>query len=368
MVEMHGRSATRVAFRRIGIALSILGTALMAGFGGEAQRLTSLDQAAAQSKPASSKPECPQRWQRDLSPAIRAASFWDADRGIIGTASPVEGPPAKVSQTADGAATFSKIAEFPNAQIDWLETAGDTDAWAVLCEGAQPGRARFVHSADSGQTWVTMPLRVTLSDGRVERLGGKFTSPSFSTPADGVASIYDAGFYRLLVTRDGGRSWIRRRGPPCFDGMRASSVRPGVIRVLCIGEGSTGGQGRWVYASRDDGRTWRELVGVAVFEPCERGICEHGYPGSFSFAPDGTGLITSSAGAAVSISTNGGRRWRDVSIDRRNLIGETAAEMISANDAFALYPYAPRRPKLFMTYDRGASWSIAHSFRRQAGD
>jgi photosystem II stability/assembly factor-like uncharacterized protein len=306
---------------------------------------------------------CAQDRYRDQTREVSAISFWDSERAVVGENARIGGPPAPISLSEDGGRTFTRVAEFADADVDWLETAGELDAWAVLCEGGRLGIPRLVHSADAGTTWETVPLVIRRADGSAIPIAGEFIGPSFSTPADGVATQHVDGAYPLLITADGGRSWIRRAGPPCYDGMVASSVRPGVIQVLCKGEGSTGGQGRWIYASRDNGRTWEERVGVAVFDPCQRGMCEYGYPAGLSYAPDGTGLFTNTGRESLSVTTNGGRRWRDVSVRRRNLVGAIATGIVSRQHIYAIYRYAPRHPTLFVTHNGGRKWVATHRWR-----
>jgi photosystem II stability/assembly factor-like uncharacterized protein len=184
--------------------------------------------------------------------------FWDRDHGlVIGDAS--DGRLA-ILATTNGGRTWDRIpserlpAANPGegsfaASGGCLRTGPGGKAWVVM---SNPGQARLLATGDYGKTWsvtvLPLPVREAVGPAAVHFrdaqhgviLGGS-TSPE---PGDPLGA--------LLVTSDGGKTWIARSRPPLPKSVYGGGYVPGQPAGRIVAVGPDG-----IAFSGDDGLTWQ---------------------------------------------------------------------------------------------------------------
>lgn len=265
-------------------------------------------------------------------PALDAITFASAARGWAAG-------PGKILGTADGGATWRPEYSGP-ARLYQVDFTDASHGWAV-------GSSELLATSDGGRTWtprtepcglidsvhfVTPALGYAVSGAHQVRLDSG-TPVATGSGARGGSGTADGG--RLLVTRDGGRTWYPLPGTParvqsaCFtspshgyigtpgqvwrtaDGgahwsssftePATASMAPDATALQCAGPaawalflGAGGAMGREPYLAytSPDGRNWHLLFGEprteSVIRPGLRVPAGPGsYPGPFSaIAPD----------------------------------------------------------------------------------
>lgn len=222
--------------------------------------------------------------------AVNRRTAWVAGGSLT------EGGPGRVFRTTDGGRTWADVSppETDGLMFRDVEARGKGEA-VVLAIG--PGEAsRIYRTTDAGQTWETAFVNddpAAFYDCLAFYPGGR-RGLAVSDPVDGK--------FRILATRDAGRSWsvLPAEGmpeAPTEFGFAASGdclVTTGRTAYL----GSGGGDSR-VFRSDDLGRTWTasastipagEAAGVfgLAFRTPERGVA---VGGDFAEPADGTDAV-----------------------------------------------------------------------------
>ena len=174
----------------------------------------------------------------------------------------------------------------------------------------------LIESRDAGRTWRPVSL-LGKADFHVLEAAGERVY--------GFGSDWQTREQRLLVSRDGGRSWQQRPAPEALVALAVDPDAP--EHVVASGE-------RRLYVSTDGGATWRSLSEGA-------GLLEW---------PSSRRLYRVALEGAVSVSGDGGKRWRRAGA----VEGEPAAFLA---DASGLY-VALHDGTIMRSTDGGASWRV----------
>jgi photosystem II stability/assembly factor-like uncharacterized protein len=235
----------------------------------------------------------------------------------------------------------------------------------------------LARTGDGGKTW------------HVVQKGQRLVSLRFLTTRRGFA-LSDRG--RLLVTKDGGRSWAvlraaawtfafanarngwlaganglyrttdgartwRRLRSPCprlaeyVGGLSFVDAHRGF--VVCGGQPATIMQAKYVYASTDGGTTWRLRTCVHFVQSsrCPGRIEADGHASGLDFRDLREGLLVTARGG-IARSEDGGRRWKNTLFtDDEDTVMSTS--WASATTVYALLYH---RAKLLRSDDAGRHW------------
>jgi photosystem II stability/assembly factor-like uncharacterized protein len=267
---------------------------------------------------------------RRLEPQTLA--FWDARHGLVaGFEIRADGNRgrAAVRLTSDGGRTWRTVRR-GLGPYGLAVVRGGRVGWIAL-----PGA--LLRTRDRGRTWST------LSRARVSQ-------PTFATPTDGWAI---AGG-RVVATRDGGVSWRPLRHP-C--GTVARYVPPQLALAtpshgwtLCLSVPGTGNQLKALYETRDGGRSWRRRRG---------NVPASGYAAGISFLANGHGWLPEARGSFYE-TRDGGTRWRPLPISSPEVVEAHAAQLLTDRVGLAIFVYRPVR--LALTQDGGRSWRTVTRF------
>ncbi len=275
--------------------------------------------------------------------------FWNAHDGLFAAD---ECPRATVAcnrgvieLTTDGGRTYHVV----------FRTPGTLDLQTVGSEGA-------IASTATGKAWRT------LNRGRTwQRFYSRFTV-DWLNPLVGVRFhsyvAHNHAALAMFVTRDGGRTWQRRRGP-CnkTDAAMSASVdfvTPKLWWIVCEGEGGAGNEDKAIYRTVDGGRTWE--AGASATIGRERGgISSYGYPDGLAFAPDGWGLLTESRGTLY-VSRDGGTHFHaEPNVARPEVDFAGGAAAFSGGIGYVFLGEAD--PRLLRTHDYGRTWQVVRRWR-----
>ena len=210
-------------------------------------------------------------------------------------------------QTADGRPLG------PQKDSDWLRFRDwkfhPTDPNTIYLShhdaGAKHGGGGFLTSRDGGKTWTeNTPPPLLTEDSPV--IGGIDIGVTAQRP-DWVYLACQVGArsrLRMVKSEDAGRTWTeikQQRGGPNDFSKNFLAVSPADPQVLYIGEVYT-------YKSSDGGATWKKISKHQNNE-------EYTHVDSRSVAPvPGAGdVMIHASDGGVSISYDGGERWRDIS-------------------------------------------------------
>ena len=282
-------------------------------------------------------------------------AFWDARHGLVGRGVTWEKTTGVISATDDGGKTFHVVLRTPGP-VSWVETAGSSDAWALV-ERCSPTRdcvfSRLLRSSDRGKSW--------------HKTSATVWNPSFATAKQGLALAsvavkgmrYAGNAAPLVKTMNGGLSWTREK-IPCprpldFEGPYVSFPSPLRAWMVCVGQGGAGSEAKAIYASSDGGRRWHRLVNVPMTGIAD-GLTGYGYPQGISFTPQGYGLLWESRGSLF-LTRDGGRHWKSLSISKPEVNTGLSAVMLSRARAFVLLS-RDGSYRLLATKDGGRSWSV----------
>ena len=177
------------------------------------------------------------------------AAAWEV--GPPSSSADASGTESGLYLSEDGGEIWTRLSPddgLPPGELGWVGVAvarGEPGRMTAWVEG---GGGALLGTRDGGRTWATEVVGI----GRAQDPIGP---PSLVTdPADGMR-LYRTGD-RLLVSRDGGKSW----------GGMAQSLPP--VRVLRVGsaDGSLlyAGTDRGLYVSRDRGARWAFVTGLPV--------------------------------------------------------------------------------------------------------
>jgi photosystem II stability/assembly factor-like uncharacterized protein len=229
-----------------------------------------------------------------------SAVFWDAHDGVLGvglcrTTRYLCGHGA-VELTTDGGRSYRLVLR-TGTPVTRIQRLGSDGAVAI-------DQGHAWRTLDGGRTWHLWD----------EHPGGsaELAWDSWPTARTGFGDILGAqGRVSLLVTRDGGRTWQRRRGPCQAAGVLLDFPTPRSGWLVCVSEPGAGNQEKAVFRTRDGGHTWQAgAFARGMNGPKERGgISLLGYPAGIAFAPNGFGLLWESRGT-IYVTRDGGKNWQ----------------------------------------------------------
>jgi photosystem II stability/assembly factor-like uncharacterized protein len=290
-------------------------------------------------------------------------SFWDAERGLIGSGllyCNVTGRCASgaVSLTTDGGRT-SRVLLRTAGPVDWVSVAAGGLAWAVVdsCSGGRGCRpARLLRSADGGRSWQHQPLLLG-RPGFGDRLHG------FALGGGGCEPAWCAA-QTLFRSEDGGRSFRRLRSPCPGETQGVSPVGVSRAWLLCAGQPGVGNQQKAIYKTTDAGRTWTRLLSLTLNRRSAGGISWYGYALGISFNPAGVGLLWESRGTLY-LTLDGGRRWKPLPTVARPEIDFGSSASVVPGKAFALLYWGNHSYRLITTTHGYRDWHTVRTWRYQ---
>ena len=194
---------------------------------------------------------------------------------------------------------------------------------AIVVPGTEmENRGAIMRSTDSGRTWRT----VARPDGKIF---------SFAVDPARPGTIWAAGRAGVLVTRDGGTTWLEA-GRPTAGNLDRLIVDPTEADTLYVSTWEGG-----LFRSTDGGRSWqpfaagRDLDGLAI---------DPRAPGTM-YAADGRGVVK---------TTDGGATWRRA---EAGIVASTVNAVASAPGRPATI-YAGGSSGLSRSDDRGRTWTV----------
>ncbi len=260
--------------------------------------------------PAGAHPRSGPEWREsvvDADQSFRGLDAVDRRTAWIGGGSQTEGGPGTVWRTTDGGATWRDVSP-PDTEGLLFRDVEARSARTALVMAIGPGEAsRIYRTTDGGQTWTETfrNQEEAAFYNCMDFYPGGRRGLAVSDPVDGK--------FRVIATRDGGRSWqiLPDEGMPDSTGEYnfAASGDCLVISGWSAWFGSGGAAAR-IFRSRDLGHTWSatdstipagEAAGVfgLAFRNPWQGVAVGG-----DFAAPGDG-------ADASAYTFGGRTWRN---------------------------------------------------------
>ncbi len=248
----------------------------------------------------------------------------------------------------------------------WLLTAGCPGP------GSRPDSCplRLLVSRNGGRSW--QPARAQLPGAALAGFGAQVTGHADLVRTSGPAAYVlaspgpnahgnpDTG--TLWTTRDSGASWSRRPVRCGLDALSDSlAVAPGgTIFVACAGEPGVGSQNKTLARSANGGRTW------TVRTPCRHSefACpplSFGYLGQIAATPDGR-VFLAGPRSSLLVTRDSGRSWHLV----RPVIGDqgggTTQVVFFGSRGIVLGsdPANDELPAIWHTSDSGTHWHVTH--------
>jgi photosystem II stability/assembly factor-like uncharacterized protein len=291
------------------------------------------------------RPRNLQARREELAQAARLPStitFWNEARGLAGTGeTAARKSPGRILLTEDGGHTFRVVLRTKSA-VSWVDTAGTTDAWAVIKPRRSHTNKQVLQSGDGGRTWHRLP-------------DTDIVTPSFAGPSKGLA-LRSGG--PIVASFNGGRSW-HRSPDPCPRGWFGDVTLATEFQAwaLCAAEGTAGLSEKSIFSSADGGKTWERVAYADYHRPPVGRLPLVGYPTGISFSPDGLGFVWGDRTSLV--SRDGGNTWESGGSGGADL---SSAAMLTAETGFILdLPNGSDGPRrLRVTHDGGTTWSVVH--------
>lgn len=257
-----------------------------------------------------------------------------------------------VERTSDGGRTYHVVLR-TRRPVGFLQTVGANGAIATTT-GDSSWR-----TLDGGKTWQHVSSKPA-ADWLDPRFGVRFST----------YFVRNQGKLAMLVTRDGGRTWRRRRDPCQRSDVAFNAFADLATRrlwwVACIGQGGAGNEDKAIYRTENGGKTWEEgaaTVFIATHQKQHGGIEEYGYPSGLAFAPGGWGLLTESRGTLY-VTRDGGVRFRaEPKVARPEVDFAGGAAAFRGGIGYVLLADG-RQPRLIETHDFGRTWQVVRRWSR----
>lgn len=239
--------------------------------------------------------------------------------------------------------------------------AGSTTAWAIAgC--ADVGSSCVLYSSPVGSNaWTPTANQPSIRSGS----GGPTWIPLLEVAPNGAVFVVDrsaqpASPAQLLLTTDGGHSWLHYE-LPCTVGVVGLQTSDGkTLWALCGGGGGAGGGPKAVYVSGDSGVTWQERANNIATPPVGS-IAFGGYASSLALTEQNVALVGSQR-AGILRSADGGRIWTAVGSHTTCLLdgnGVVKLRFLPSGDGWALEENDngdPQCPLVARTTDGGLTW------------
>ncbi|MCZ6915379.1 MAG: hypothetical protein O7I93_01270 [Gemmatimonadetes bacterium] len=198
---------------------------------------------------------------REASAFYDCMDFWDADNGLA-YSDAVDGRLIIIG-TNDGGDTWSHIApeRLPDprgseggfaASGTCLVVHGDGHAWIGTGAG---DTARVIRTTDRGHSWTAAAVPIVSGTGSSGIFSLVFVDERFGMALGGDLSDTASHTDNVVVTEDGGATWVLAGGRPTFTGAVYGASRvPGGPRGAFVAAGPRG-----VSYTLDNGATWAAL-------------------------------------------------------------------------------------------------------------
>jgi len=200
-----------------------------------------------------------------------------------------------VKRTSDEGREWSDLGTAGEAPLDAYFLDAER-GWTVSRSTITPASTiRVRRTVDGGATWSSREIRVNQA---IDRAYLDFLDSRHGWLALELASGSNFSLGRLYATADSGSSWIERSLPI---GSSVRLVEPGV------GWTAGGHDGRQLFMTRDDGRTW---------QPIEVGVPQRAYLHLPTFTTPAIGVLPVTVAdpqiphVAFHITDDGGRLWQ----------------------------------------------------------
>lgn len=217
---------------------------------------------------------------------------------------PPDPPPAASTPLSFAAGTGGGLGNSSLTDLTWVSA---TDGWALAAQPCDTGTcARLAHTTDGGSSWHALtdpPASVAdlYAGGGCPTGGACVRAVRFATPEIGY--LFGPG---LLMTTDGGRTWVPQTGPA----VEALTVDGGrVLRVAYDHTGCPGPCHPVLQQSSVGSATWSTVVGSLAY-PARSSSAQIAVSGSSAVvAMYGSQAGPVSARAVVYRSTDSGATW-----------------------------------------------------------
>ena len=224
----------------------------------------------------------------------------------------VGGTEGGIFRTVDGGDTWADVSPPGTTGLQFRDVEAFGRNRAVVLAAGSLEESRIYRTDDGGQTW-TQTFTNTDPDPLLF-----YDCMAFSDPRHGLALSDPSaeGKFRIIATRDGGRSWQLRSNagmPDAITGEFAFAASGTCLTTAGKGDfwfGTGGGAQARVFHSRDFGRTWT-VVATPVLSAPAGGIFSLAFRDHrHGFAIGGDFTATGEAVDALAVTRDGGATWR----------------------------------------------------------
>lgn len=294
-------------------------------------------------------------------PDLTDISFSTADTGFGVTTHGV------ISRTDDGGVTWREVYKLHGARFSQVQTVAGQVAFATGLTGCEPGPncegpAVLLRTADGGLTWTQVDLQLPegLERWAFTRLAFQFLSAEVGFAWPDIHQNYAGNrITSPLVTRDGGKSWAPISLPEGYSLSRGLHFRSPEVGFITVSAQS--GPDYRVLQTRDGGRTWKTLYKeneVALF-------AVHFVTEEDGYAAGGMNPRTERGpGQFVAATHDGGVTWEVVKKMEERGSPFSALNFISPTEGWAatggcwsMGASGPCGGELLFTRDGGRSWN-----------
>ena len=206
--------------------------------------------------------------------------------------------------TADGGKTWSDTSV--SGAVGPVQRAGG-NAWALQYPCANLGACapQLISATLPGGSWGPAAHQPPLGAGNYQLL-------RVSASQALIGGVSAQGSPTLVQSTDAGVSWQRLTNPCTgpFDNQLAS-LDGVTIWMACSGSSAAGSQGKQVYVSKDDAKTWTLRASVGIDPATGSGLPLSGLIAKLALSSPGSGFLGTSRGGLLG-STDGGASWHNL--------------------------------------------------------
>tara|TARA_R110000868_G_scaffold6550_2_gene36958 strand:+ start:26312 stop:27352 length:1041 start_codon:yes stop_codon:yes gene_type:complete len=239
---------------------------------------------------------------------LRSAHGFDANHALFFTA----GSPARLFETRDGGASFSLVYEDSSAEAFFDGLAFWDNLRGIAFSDPVEGQFHVLLTADGGQSWLP-------AEGLPEPLEGE---AGFAASDSGIALGEDgrvwigtggAATARVLQSQDFGASWTVTDTP-----LASGSAGAGIFSIAASGNTVVATGGDYTQADVRDGvASWSLDGGRSWFEPV---TAPGGYRSGVASIPGLGGHFIAVGPNGADLTRDGGRSWSELSLSGLNAV------------------------------------------------